>query len=80
MNCGKDVAGSCHGGYHTGVYELIQQMGYVPFDTCMPYMACSEDSSEGFCEHVDTTCKKGEVLLCHNPYDVYTIISYFGVY
>lgn len=61
LNCGKDTAGSCHGGYHTGVYELIQKMGFVPYDTCMPYLACSEESKEGFCEHVDTTCKKANI-------------------
>jgi len=56
LNCGSETAGSCYGGYHTGVYELIQQFGYIPYDTCMPYMACSADSSEGFCPHVDTSC------------------------
>jgi cathepsin X len=36
------VAGSCHGGYHTGVYQLIKDGGFVPFDTCQPYLACSD--------------------------------------
>jgi cathepsin X len=57
LNCGTDYAGSCHGGYHTGVYEFIQRVGYIPYDTCMNYLACSHDSTEGFCPHVDTTCK-----------------------
>jgi cathepsin X len=61
LNCGAETAGSCHGGYHTGVYQLIQDMGYVPFDTCMPYIACSAESTEGFCPHVDTTCKKDNI-------------------
>merc|ERR1712238_30799 len=61
LNCGSDVAGSCYGGYHTGVYELIQQSGFIPFDTCNPYIACSSDSTEGFCGHVDTTCKKSNI-------------------
>jgi cathepsin X len=56
LNCGADIAGSCHGGSHSGVYEFIQKMGYVPYDTCQPYLACSSDSTEGFCPHVDTTC------------------------
>jgi cathepsin X len=56
LNCGGDTAGSCHGGYHTGVFELIQSTGFVPYETCMPYLACSEESQEGFCPHVDTTC------------------------
>ena len=33
LNCGGGTAGSCHGGYHTGVFELIQQTGFIPFDT-----------------------------------------------
>lgn len=60
LNCGSGIAGSCHGGSHSGTYELIHKMGYVPFDTCQPYLACSSDSNEGFCPHVrnDTTCTK----------------------
>ena len=56
LNCGTEVAGSCHGGSHSGAYEFVKQVGYVPFDTCMPYIACSAESSEGFCPHADTTC------------------------
>lgn len=56
LNCGTKVAGSCHGGSHTGVYDFIAQVGYVPYDTCVPYLACSEESTEGICKHVDTTC------------------------
>ena len=33
LNCGAGTAGSCHGGYHTGTYELIQDKGYIPFET-----------------------------------------------
>jgi cathepsin X len=61
LNCGGEVAGSCHGGYHTGVYQMIQENGFVPFDTCQPYLACSSESTEGFCESVDTTCKKENI-------------------
>ena len=43
-------------GYHTSTYEFIQKTGYVPYDTCQPYLACSNESTDGFCEHVDTTC------------------------
>jgi cathepsin X len=56
LNCGSDVAGSCHGGSHTGVYDFIFQAGFVPYDTCQPYLACSSESTLGFCPHVDTTC------------------------
>lgn len=61
LNCGGEVAGSCHGGYHTGVYQLIKESGFIPYDTCQPYIACSEESTEGFCPHVDTTCKKENI-------------------
>lgn len=50
------MAGSCHGGSHTGVYQFIKENKFIPFDTCMPYIACSSESKEGFCSHVDTTC------------------------
>jgi cathepsin X len=56
LNCGANVAGSCHGGSATGVYQFLKEQGPIPFDTCQPYIACSSDSQEGFCSHVDTTC------------------------
>eukprot|EP00584_Thalassiosira_punctigera_P010681 CAMPEP_0172538990 /NCGR_PEP_ID=MMETSP1067-20121228/10285_1 /TAXON_ID=265564 ORGANISM="Thalassiosira punctigera, Strain Tpunct2005C2" /NCGR_SAMPLE_ID=MMETSP1067 /ASSEMBLY_ACC=CAM_ASM_000444 /LENGTH=267 /DNA_ID=CAMNT_0013324603 /DNA_START=104 /DNA_END=903 /DNA_ORIENTATION=+ len=58
LNCGKGMAGSCWGGSHSGAYQFIKKRGFVPYDTCMPYLACSDDSNEGLCEHVDTTCTK----------------------
>lgn len=57
LNCGGDVAGSCYGGSGSGTYEFIKSTGYVPYDTCNPYLACSSDSTEGFCRHVDTSCE-----------------------
>lgn len=56
LNCGTEVAGSCHGGSATAVYDFITQVGSVPYETCLPYMACSAESDEGFCPYVDTTC------------------------
>lgn len=56
LNCGAGTAGSCHGGYHTGAYELIKDKGFIPFETCQPYLACSAESKEGFCPQIDTTC------------------------
>ena len=29
---------------------------HSPYDTCQPYIACSKESTDGFCKHVDTTC------------------------
>lgn len=57
LNCGSEVAGSCHGGSATGTFEFIHKhSGFVPFDTCQPYLACSSDSEEGFCPSIDTSC------------------------
>jgi cathepsin X len=61
INCGSQVAGSCRGGSATGTYELIHTtMGYLPYDTCQPYMACSSDiadsSTESLCGYYTATC------------------------
>ena len=65
LNCGSQVAGSCRGGSATGAYQLIHStMGYVPYDTCQPYMACSSDmtdstlssSSSSLCSYYNSSC------------------------
>jgi cathepsin X len=61
LNCGGAVAGSCLGGTHSGAYQFLFEQGFVPYDTCQPYLACSHDyngtsSSNNFCQYVDTTC------------------------
>ena len=56
LNCANMVAGSCLGGSASGAYQYIHDIGYVPFDTCSPYLACSSDSDFGFCPFLDSTC------------------------
>jgi len=56
LNCGGEIAGSCHGGSPTGTYEFIKQVGYYPFETCLVYEACSAESFEGKCKAGDYTC------------------------
>lgn len=56
LNCGGNIAGSCHGGSASGAYQFVANKGYVPYDTCNSYLACSSESDEGFCGKVDTTC------------------------
>jgi len=56
LNCGANTAGSCYGGDAGATYQFVEDNGFVPFDTCMPYSACSSDSSEGFCGNADWTC------------------------
>ena len=67
LNCGADVAGSCHGGSATGAYEFIDLFGFVPYDSCQPYLACSSDSEEGICPFVDTTCAPENVCRVCRP-------------
>lgn len=59
LNCGQEIAGSCYGGSATGAYQLILERGYVPFDTCQPYLACSKDSKEGICKYISSECNIG---------------------
>lgn len=47
LNCGS-TAGSCHGGSHVAAYKFVQENG-IPYDTCLQYLACSSESTEGFC-------------------------------
>jgi cathepsin X len=56
LNCGADVAGSCLGGSSAGAYQFIHETGYIPYDTCQPYIACSKDSKLGFCPYTNTSC------------------------
>lgn len=67
LNCGSEVAGSCHGGSSTGAFQFIKEFGFIPYDTCQPYIACSEDSDEGFCSHVDTSCTPMNVCRACRP-------------
>lgn len=60
LNCGN--AGTCYGGSIDGpyqwIYEISKKTGSgISYETSLPYIACSHDSREGFCPHVDTTCK-----------------------
>jgi len=64
LNCGG--AGSCHGGSALGVYHWISDISNrtgsgIAYDTCQPYLACSQESAEGICPNIDTTCKAENV-------------------
>jgi len=73
LNCAGEVAGSCHGGSSSGVYDYVKNhAGYIPYATCLSYVACSDESSEGFCKNVDTTCSAKNICRTCN------IFSRFG--
>jgi len=61
LNCG--LFGSCHGGSVVGPYAWIHGISNhtgsgVAYETSNPYLACSSESKEGFCAHIDTSCHK----------------------
>ena len=43
------------GGHHRRAYNFVKKV-FVPYKTCMPYLACSDNSKEGFYKHVVTSC------------------------
>ena len=59
LNCGN--VGTCYGGSIDGPYQWIHDISKtgtgISYETSQPYLACSSDSKEGFCQHIDTTCK-----------------------
>jgi cathepsin X len=59
LNCGG--VGSCHGGSVIGPYQWLSQISKqtgtgISYETSNPYMACSSESSEGFCGNADWSC------------------------
>lgn len=58
LNCGN--VGSCHGGSVIGPYQWLHRLSEtgagISYETSNPYLACSSESSEGFCRHADFTC------------------------
>ena len=70
LNCGpknseKHGHLSCHGGSSLRAYKYIhEKLGYVVGDTCLSYLACSDDNEEGFCSEV-----RG-LTSCDHPWNV----------
>merc|ERR1719502_1740595 len=58
LNCGN--AGSCHGGSVDGPYQWIHSISKtgtgISYETANPYMACSSESTEGFCGKANWEC------------------------
>lgn len=70
LNCGpkepveKHHHLSCHGGSALRAYEYIHStLGFVAEDTCLNYIACSDDSDEGWCPNARevTSCEPWNV-------------------
>jgi cathepsin X len=88
------MGGSCNGGDHLATYEAIYNYGSIPYEDCMVYQACSNDSKEKLCvENKDmfectstNICKTCDTFTSHggtcNPilqYPNATIESYGAV-
>lgn len=58
LNCAG--VGSCHGGSIAGVYQWLHKISKsgtgISYEASQPYLACSSESREGFCQAVDTKC------------------------
>lgn len=82
LNCGSEgIDGhrglSCQGGSTIRAYDWIYKKGhYIPYETCNPYLACSSNSTNGFCQHVDTTCTPSNVCKSCNHTDCVAISRY----
>ena len=51
LNCGQNVAGTCHGGSASGAYQYVQENG-IPDDTCQTYAAVDNDcTAENVCRN-----------------------------
>ena len=68
LNCGGD-AGSCHGGNPLSVYEWIKANGHIAYASANPYLACSVESTAGWCEHVNTSCKPFNIARTCSGFD-----------
>lgn len=58
LNCGG--IGSCHGGSVIGPYQWLHKLSQtgtgISYETSNPYLACSSESTEGFCKNGDWSC------------------------
>merc|ERR1719188_1333489 len=71
LNCGN--IGSCHGGSIDGVYQWLMEISKtgtgISYESTQPYMACSSESTEGFCPDGDWTCKPVNIARTCGSFD-----------
>merc|ERR1719277_2061446 len=63
LNCGN--VGSCHGGSVDGPYQWLHHISRtgtgISYDSANPYMACSSESTTGFCKAADWSCTAANI-------------------
>jgi len=71
LNCGE--VGSCSGGSVDGPYQWIQELSQhgsgISYETSNPYMACSSDSDQGWCQNADWTCSPVNIARTCGSFD-----------
>lgn len=74
LNCGQEVAGTCHGGTATGAYQYVYENG-IPDSTCQQYKAIDQDCTS---ENVCRNCNPWGSSNCFavTDYDKYQITEY----
>jgi len=70
LNCFN--VGSCHGGSVPGVYQALRVKSAtgtgLSYESGLPYMACSSESTEGFCSKADWSCTPQNVARTCNTF------------
>ena len=56
LNC--HMGATCMGGNHLSVYNAIKNKGFVPYEDCQIYEACSSDSDEEYCKQRNYECNE----------------------
>jgi cathepsin X len=57
LNCGDPDLLGCDGGHVSNAILLIWNMGFIPFEECLPYHGCSQNHNHIECKDSDWTCK-----------------------
>ena len=69
LNCGTEVAGSCHGGSHTGAYQFVH-------DASALKLRCSNESIEGSCGYVTDRYKCNAINTCRTCSTFYSWVVF----
>ena len=55
LNCGTEIAGSCHGGTHTGAYQFVHDTGFVRTTRACPMKRVARNPPKGTAREAVTT-------------------------
>ena len=76
LNCGQNVAGTCHGGTATGAFQYVKDNG-IPDDTCQQYKAVDDQcSDENVCRNCNPWGESNCFAVPKSNYTNYQITEY----